>query len=106
MHFIFVIYVFQQLFSFLLVSSLKETPERIVNQFPFETILTNKDQMAEVARKSMRLGCHVIKNAELENRGPLWLPTTFNLNTELSQFIKYFTEREKRYCVNYLVLVS
>ena len=68
-----------------------------MNQFPSEIVLTNKDQLAEVARRSLKVEGRSIDNAELENRGPLWLPTTYNLNTELSQFIKYFVERENRY---------
>ncbi|XP_066924144.1 tubulin--tyrosine ligase-like protein 12 [Clytia hemisphaerica] len=31
-----------------------------------------------------------------ERRGPIWLPTTFNLNTELPQFIKHFKERQAK----------
>ena len=77
--------------------SLAETPGKIVNQFPSEGIITNKDLLVEVACRTLKLDGHDICSAELENRGPLWLPKTFNLYTELSQFIKCFKEREQRY---------
>lgn len=76
--------------------SLAKTPGRIVNQFPSESVLTNKDQLAEVARRSLKVVGHSIDTSELENRGPVWLPMTYNLYTELPQFIKCFVERENR----------
>ena len=31
-----------------------------------------------------------------DRRGPIWLPTTFNLNFEMANFIKHFKEREAK----------
>lgn len=56
----------------------------MLNQFPCESLLTVKDCLAAVAR---RVG---------GPDGPAWLPRTFNLRTELPQFISYFQQRERR----------
>ncbi|XP_065069444.1 tubulin--tyrosine ligase-like protein 12 [Rhopilema esculentum] len=76
--------------------SLAETPGKIVNQFPSENILTNKDLLAEVAMRSVKLDGRKATDDEICHRGPMWLPTTFNLSTELPKFIKHFKEREAR----------
>uniref|UniRef100_F6STG9 Tubulin tyrosine ligase like 12 n=1 Tax=Ornithorhynchus anatinus TaxID=9258 RepID=F6STG9_ORNAN len=62
----------------------EERPEVMLNQFPCESLLTVKDCLAAVSR---RVG---------GPEGPLWLPRTFNLRTELPQFISYFQQRERR----------
>ncbi|CAJ0964010.1 unnamed protein product [Ranitomeya imitator] len=62
----------------------RERPHVLLNQFPCENLLTVKDCLASVSRR--------IGDAE----GPLWLPRTFNLKTELPQFISYFKQREER----------
>ncbi|XP_063784997.1 tubulin--tyrosine ligase-like protein 12 [Pseudophryne corroboree] len=61
-----------------------ERPHVLLSQFPCENLLTVKDCLASIAR---RVGV-----AE----GPKWLPRTFNLKTELPQFINYFKQREQR----------
>eukprot|EP00112_Aurelia_sp_Birch-Aquarium-sp1_P014059 Seg3007.3 transcript_id=Seg3007.3/GoldUCD/mRNA.D3Y31 product="Tubulin-tyrosine ligase-like protein 12" protein_id=Seg3007.3/GoldUCD/D3Y31 len=76
--------------------SLADTPGKVVNQFPSENILTCKDLIAEVSMRSCKLDGHEINNSEWEDRGPCWLPTTFNLYNELPQFIKHFKQREER----------
>lgn len=63
----------------------EERPHVLLNQFPCETILTTKDCLASVARRAMQGG-----------HAPLWLPTTFNLQTELPQFIKHYLQRQER----------
>ena len=71
---------------------------RFVNQFPNEKILTCKDLFAETAMRSVAYkykdDVGAIPKALLENRGPLWLPTTFNLFSELPQFLKYYMSKE------------
>ncbi|XP_069671690.1 tubulin--tyrosine ligase-like protein 12 [Periplaneta americana] len=64
-----------------------------VNQFPFENVITIKDLLCIVSRRN----ANDSKNSEigsLETR-PLWLPTTFNLKTELPKFVSYYQHREK-----------
>ncbi|XP_030069735.1 tubulin--tyrosine ligase-like protein 12 [Microcaecilia unicolor] len=62
----------------------EERPHVLLNQFPCENLLTVKDCLASIAR---RVG---------GPDGPKWLPQTFNLQTELPQFISYFQQREWR----------
>ncbi|XP_018408938.1 PREDICTED: tubulin--tyrosine ligase-like protein 12 [Nanorana parkeri] len=61
-----------------------ERPHVLLNQFPCENLLTVKDCLASISR---RVG---------DTEGPKWLPRTFNLKTELPQFISYFKQREQR----------
>jgi tubulin--tyrosine ligase-like protein 12 len=77
-------------------------PSKRINQFPFENVLTIKDLLCVVCR---RMGDNVENNAESQNvennaesrleTSPTWLPTTFNLKTELPKFVSYFQQREK-----------
>ncbi|XP_053112679.1 tubulin--tyrosine ligase-like protein 12 [Hemicordylus capensis] len=61
----------------------EERPHVLLNQFPCENLLTVKDCLASISR---RVG---------GSEGPKWLPRTFNLHTELPQFISYFQHRER-----------
>ncbi|KAK3544604.1 hypothetical protein QTP86_017634, partial [Hemibagrus guttatus] len=63
----------------------EERPHVLLNQFPCETVVTTKDCLASVARRARR-GRHA----------PWWLPTTFNLQTELPQFIRHYLQRQDR----------
>ncbi|XP_027007531.2 tubulin--tyrosine ligase-like protein 12 [Tachysurus fulvidraco] len=63
----------------------EERPHVLLNQFPCETIVTTKDCLASVARRARRGG-----------HAPWWLPTTFNLQTELPQFIRHYLQRQDR----------
>ncbi|XP_005949074.1 tubulin--tyrosine ligase-like protein 12 [Haplochromis burtoni] len=58
-----------------------ERPHVLLNQFPCESIITVKDCLAAVARR--------VKGSP----GPDWLPQTFNLQTELPQFIKHYQQQ-------------
>ncbi|XP_036722708.1 tubulin--tyrosine ligase-like protein 12 [Balaenoptera musculus] len=62
----------------------RERPNVLLNQFPCENLLTVKDCLASVARRAGG------------PEGPAWLPRTFNLRTELPQFVSYFQQRERR----------
>ncbi|XP_072233313.1 tubulin--tyrosine ligase-like protein 12 [Leuresthes tenuis] len=62
----------------------EERPHVMINQFPCENIVTVKDCLASVARR-MKGGT-----------SPDWLPETFNLQTELPQFIKHYQQRQNR----------
>ncbi|KAH0616403.1 hypothetical protein JD844_027467, partial [Phrynosoma platyrhinos] len=61
----------------------EERPHVMLNQFPCENLLTVKDCLASISR---RVG---------GGEGPKWLPRTFNLCTELPQFISFFQQRER-----------
>ncbi|OCT88065.1 tubulin--tyrosine ligase-like protein 12 isoform X1 [Xenopus laevis] len=61
-----------------------ERPHLLLNQFPCENLLTVKDCLASVSRRAGG------------PEGPRWLPRTFNLRTELPQFISCFKQREQR----------
>lgn len=62
----------------------QERPRVLLNQFPCESLLTVKDCLASIARRAGG------------PEGPAWLPRTFNLRTELPQFVSYFQRRERR----------
>lgn len=62
----------------------EERPLVMLNQFPCESLITVKDCLAAVARRV---------NGGLS---PDWLPKTFNLHTELPQFIKHYQLRQQR----------
>uniref|UniRef100_A0A4W6ESQ3 Tubulin tyrosine ligase-like family, member 12 n=1 Tax=Lates calcarifer TaxID=8187 RepID=A0A4W6ESQ3_LATCA len=62
----------------------EERPHVMLNQFPCESIITVKDCLAAVARR--------VKGGP----SPDWLPETFNLQTELPQFIKHYQLRQQR----------
>uniref|UniRef100_A0A8C5H6S7 Tubulin--tyrosine ligase-like protein 12 SET-like domain-containing protein n=1 Tax=Gouania willdenowi TaxID=441366 RepID=A0A8C5H6S7_GOUWI len=61
-----------------------QRPHVLLNQFPCESVVTVKDCLAAVSRRA---------NAGSE---PDWLPQTFNLQTELPQFIKHYRLRQQR----------
>ncbi|XP_040886527.1 tubulin--tyrosine ligase-like protein 12 [Toxotes jaculatrix] len=62
----------------------EERPHVMLNQFPCESIVTVKDCLAAVARRAKG------------GPGPDWLPETFNLQTELPQFVKNYQLRQQR----------
>ncbi|XP_034529609.1 tubulin--tyrosine ligase-like protein 12 isoform X2 [Notolabrus celidotus] len=62
----------------------EERPHVMLNQFPCENIVTVKDCLSAVARR--------LKGGP----SPDWLPETFNLHTELPQFIKHYQLRQQR----------
>lgn len=57
----------------------RETPEKRINQFPGENVITIKDMLCAVARR-------------MDNK---YLPVTYNLVTELAQFVSYYQQLEK-----------
>lgn len=62
-------------------------PEKFINQFPFENVLTIKDLLSVVARRSTKYFNSI-------EDSPAWLPKTYNLKTELDKFISYYRKRE------------
>lgn len=75
-----------------LVRSFSEDhPAKRINQFPFESVVTIKDLLCIVARRMKGEG----EADSEEATAPSWLPTTYNLKTELPQFVSFFQKREK-----------
>lgn len=71
------------------------SPHKYINQFPFEHVLTVKDLLSAVCRRKIGKGIKLYDEDTLETY-PSWLPTTFNLKTELPKFVSYFQQREKK----------
>jgi len=69
------------------------THKYYLNQFPFEMVITIKNLLAAVARRVIK---RHIDHDTLESKLD-WLPITFNLTSELAQFVSYFQQRKKRY---------
>jgi tubulin--tyrosine ligase-like protein 12 len=67
-------------------------PGCLVNQFPFESNLTVKDLLAASIQS------HIAPDSsdDLDEWTPPWFPSTYNLHTELLQFIAHFQLRERR----------
>ncbi|XP_022647207.1 tubulin--tyrosine ligase-like protein 12 isoform X3 [Varroa jacobsoni] len=74
-----------------------EYPDMMINQFPFEHILTVKDLFAVVARRGA-------KPPQDLQTFPKWLPTSYNLMTELPKFAAYFQRREAAGLDNYWIV--
>ena len=65
-----------------------------VNQFPYENVITIKDLLSIASRRNSNDsgGCEF---ETLETK-PLWLPATFNLQTELLKFVSYYQRRQEK----------
>ncbi|KAL3285742.1 hypothetical protein HHI36_000269 [Cryptolaemus montrouzieri] len=74
---------------------LSETPEKYVNQFPFEYVITVKDLLA--------LTCRKLGEKSIESYCPNWLPVTYNLKTELGNFIAYYKHQESKGVDNFWI---
>jgi tubulin--tyrosine ligase-like protein 12 len=76
-----------------------EKTGQFINQIPSENLLTCKDLLASTCQRATlkHEEFESIENDKLLSRGPYWLPVTFNVNTELPQFVQHFQNREKRY---------
>lgn len=65
----------------------EHSPQKFINQFPFENVLTIKDLVCIVARRK------ATRQNTIDD-SPRWLPKTFNLNSELVKFVSYYHQRE------------
>ncbi|KAK4329348.1 hypothetical protein Pmani_000297 [Petrolisthes manimaculis] len=93
---------------------LRETPERRVNQYPCEYLLTLKNLLAVVSHRASHL--HHDDNQDKEdqetkdekhsntNNYPSWLPHTYCLKRELHKFVSVFQRREKRGLDNHWII--
>ncbi|XP_053613850.1 tubulin--tyrosine ligase-like protein 12 [Plodia interpunctella] len=75
------------------------SPNKFVNQFPFEYVITIKDLLAIVSRRCAKK-CDKLGVLETS---PAWLPTTFNMKTELSKFVAYYMQRKNAGLDNYWI---
>ncbi|UJR27284.1 hypothetical protein I4U23_008579 [Adineta vaga] len=77
--------------------------DKLINQFPLENIVTNKELLSLVARRWKTLFGSKSSDTDLfiDSQGsPPWLATTFNLTYELAQFAVYFQYREDQHLDN------
>ncbi|XP_056639252.1 tubulin--tyrosine ligase-like protein 12 [Diorhabda sublineata] len=70
-------------------NKLSETPHKFINQFPFEYVLTVKDLLCITCRRKTDQN---------------WLPITYNLLTELPNFLSYYQKRETDGMENYWIV--
>lgn len=75
-------------------------PNKFVNQFPFENVITIKDLLSIVSRRTAKRYC----DDETLETYPSWLPTTFNLKTELTEFISYYQSRDEKELDNHWIV--
>lgn len=75
-------------------------PNKFINQFPFENVITIKDLLSIVGRRTASKYC----DDETLKTYPKWLPTTFNLKTELPQFISYYQARDAKDLDNHWII--
>ncbi|EDS29104.1 SET and TTL domain-containing protein .9 [Culex quinquefasciatus] len=78
------------------------TPNKYVNQFPFENVITIKDLLSVVCRRMATK-----KSADDEGSleaNPKWLPVTYNLKTELVEFVSYFQNRAQKGLDNHFII--
>lgn len=78
----------------------RDAPNKFVNQFPFENVLTIKDLLSIVCRRT----AHTHSCAKTMETYPKWLPTTYNLKTELLEFASYFQRRTKQGLDNHWIV--
>ncbi|ALC40817.1 CG1550 [Drosophila busckii] len=81
-------------------AELSETPHKFINQFPFEYVITIKDLLSIVGRRAA-LEHHDANTLETQ---PAWLPTTYNLSTELREFVAYYQQRAARQLDNHWII--
>lgn len=75
-------------------------PNKFINQFPFENVITIKDLLAIVSRRNTSITGSISDTLPFL---PNWLPTTYNMSTELPKFISYFQHREDKELDNYWI---
>ncbi|CAH0728524.1 unnamed protein product, partial [Brenthis ino] len=75
------------------------SPNKFVNQFPFEYVITIKDLLAIIARRAK----NITSSKDQFETLPTWLPTTFNMKTELPQLVAYYMQRKKQVLDNHWI---
>lgn len=79
----------------------RDTPNKFVNQFPYEYVLTVKDLLCIACRRGSKEKHH---DPDTLDTLPAWLPTTYNLKTEVVQFASYFQNREAKGLDNHWII--
>ncbi|XP_069759518.1 tubulin--tyrosine ligase-like protein 12 [Narcine bancroftii] len=77
-----ILYLFHHIKDYRTLS--EQRPHVMVNQFPCENLLTVKDCLAAITWGKGSV------------HGPKWLPLTYNLRTELPQFVSCYQQRQDR----------
>jgi len=77
------------------------SPHKRINQFPFEHLLTVKDLICIVARRANK--GQQVDEATLKTK-PNWLPITFNLKTEVTQFVAFYLAQKEKGLNNYWIV--
>jgi tubulin--tyrosine ligase-like protein 12 len=75
-------------------------PNTFINQFPFENVITIKDLLSIVCRRGVT---RFFDNDSL-NTSPAWLPTTYNLKTDLAEFASYYQNRAQKGLNNHWII--
>ncbi|XP_067632843.1 uncharacterized protein [Eurosta solidaginis] len=78
----------------------QSTPNKFINQFPYEYVLTIKDLLAITGRRAAKEH----HDSQTLDTYPEWLPTTFNLKTELLQFASYYQHRTAKGLDNHWIV--
>lgn len=78
----------------------QQSPNKFVNQFPYEYVLTIKDLLSIICRRNTEQH----HNADDLSTSPKWLPTTYNLRYELIKFISYFQNRKNKSLDNHWII--
>ncbi|XP_017465473.1 PREDICTED: tubulin--tyrosine ligase-like protein 12 [Rhagoletis zephyria] len=78
----------------------RDTPNKFVNQFPYEYVLTIKDLLGITGRRAAKEH----HNSQTLETYPSWLPTTFNLKTELLEFASYYQHRAAKGLDNHWIV--
>ncbi|ESO05228.1 hypothetical protein HELRODRAFT_185510 [Helobdella robusta] len=94
----------------------EETPNKLINQFPFEMVLTIKNMLYRVCKNDSQTSDGQKTDSDLDladvtkspnpdhHEFPNWLAVTFDLRNELAKFIRYFRRREKSALCNYWIV--
>ncbi|CAO1440765.1 unnamed protein product [Diamesa hyperborea] len=75
-------------------------PNKFVNQFPFENVITIKDLLSIVCRRTVKESI----DPETLMTSPKWLPTTYNLKTELQEFVSLYQHRQDKKMDNHWII--
>ncbi|KAH8319916.1 hypothetical protein KR074_009428 [Drosophila pseudoananassae] len=78
----------------------EQFPKKFINQFPFEYVITIKDLLSIVGRRAAKEH----HNSLTLDTYPDWLPTTYNLSTELGEFASYYQAREAKGLDNHWII--
>ncbi|XP_055585705.1 tubulin--tyrosine ligase-like protein 12 [Uranotaenia lowii] len=78
----------------------ESTPNKYINQFPFENVITIKDLLSVVCRRMAKKG----GSQDRLGPNPRWLPVTYNLKTELVEFVSYFQNRAAKGLDNHYII--